>query len=250
DPGDLGLPLVDAGSYTITNQYTSGYWVARAKNSFSTTDYDINLDATGFGPYPVTAGSRVIRRTGFSDWTLDGSHAGVTGSIVSRTSMIQTISGGTDGTHFCIGRTGPIITSQPTGATLCQNDSNPTVFSVGASGYGSLSYKWYKEPGILLTDDGHYVGTNTNSFGINNAEKGDAGIYYCIITDERGESIETVHVELYIPSIAFGYGYSVDLNVSQASGPDNLHDFPLLVNITRDFLRTVANGGHVFNTNG
>ena len=67
DPGNSGLPLTDAGGYYITNQYVTGYWMAQAKNSLATNNYSIDLDATGFGPFPVTAGTRLIRRTGASD---------------------------------------------------------------------------------------------------------------------------------------------------------------------------------------
>ena len=148
DPGDAGLPLTDAASYFITNQYTTGYWFAQAKNLFATSNYQIDLDATGFGPYPVTAGTRIIRRTGASDWELDGSHVGVAGSVVSRSGMTAGISSLVEGTNFCIGKTGPIITSQPSDAIICQGSTDASVFSVTATGYGTLTYQWYKSPCI------------------------------------------------------------------------------------------------------
>ncbi|MRS04226.1 immunoglobulin domain-containing protein, partial [bacterium] len=250
DPGDSGLPLSDGGSYTITDQYTTGYWVTQAKNSLSTSNFDIDLDATGFGPYPVTAGTRVLRRNGSASWSVDGIHAGVSGSVVSRSGMTQTISNGVNGTHFCIGKTGPLIISQPTNGTICEGTTIPSVFSVTASGYGTISYQWYKAPGEQLVNDGHFTGTNTSSLGIINATLGDAGMYYCIITDGRGETIETNHVMLNVPSASFGYNYYSDLTISQASGSENLYDFPLLVTLTRNFLRSSTNGGHVISPNG
>ncbi len=250
DPGSAGLPLIDGGSYTITNQYTTGYWTAQAKNSLATLDYSIDLDATGFGPYAVTAGTRIIRRNATADWSLDGIHAGVTGSIVSRADMTNGISGGPDGTHFCIGKTGPVITSQPVDKSVCQGSTDLSVFSVVASGYGVLTYQWYRYPDGILTDDGHFSGTATPVLGITNAVPGDAGAYYCTITDGRGESISTTLAYLNVPTVTFGFEYFADLTIDQASGTEDLDDFPVLVNITEDYLRTTANGGHVQNING
>ena len=250
DPGNAGLPLEDDGSYSITNQYTTGYWFTQARNSLSTDDFRVDLDASGFGPYPVSDGTRVIRRNDTGNWTLDGVHAGRSGAVVSRSGMTQTINPGSGGTHFCIGKTGPRITSQPADKTVCQGTSDLSVFQVTAVGYGTLSYQWYKAPGLELTNDGHYTGVTTSVLGINNVIRGDAGDYYCIVTDERGEHLETIHAHLNVPSVSFGFNYYADLTISQASGTENLKDFPLLVNITRDFLRTVGNGGHVINVNG
>ncbi len=250
DPGNAGLPIDDAGSYTITNQYTTGYWFTQAKNSLSSDDFRVDLDASGFGPYPVSDGTRVIRRNDTGNWTLDGVHAGLTGSVVSRSGMIQTINPGSGGTHFCIGKTGPRITSQPADKTVCQGTSDPSIFQTEAVGYGTLNYQWYKAPGHELTNDGHYVGVATSVLGINNVTAADAGDYLCTVTDGRGESTETIHAHLNVPSVSFGFNYFAELSISQAYGTGNLNDFPLLVNISRDFLRSVGNGGHVINPNG
>jgi len=250
DPGSAGLPLTDGGTYTITNQYTTGYWIAIARNSLSSANYSIDLDATGFGPYPVTAGTRIIRRNGTAAWTLDGIHAGVSGSIVSRSGMTQSVSSGTEGTQFCIGKTGPFITSQPADKTVCQGTSDLSVFQVIASGYNPLTYQWYRNSGEQLTNDGHYSGVSSPSLGISNVSFGDAGEYYCVVTDGRGESIETRHATLNVPSVSFGFNYFTDLSISQAAGSQDLIDFPVLVTVTRDYLRTVGNGGHVSSNNG
>lgn len=53
DPGRNGLPLIDSDGTGIIDQYTTGYWTARARNSLATADYMLNLDASGFGPYPL-----------------------------------------------------------------------------------------------------------------------------------------------------------------------------------------------------
>ena len=67
--------------------------------------------------------------------------------------MTNGISGGPDGTHFCIGKTGPVITSQPVDKSVCQGSTDLSVFSVVASGYGVLTYQWYRYPDGILTDD-------------------------------------------------------------------------------------------------
>jgi len=54
---------------------TSGYWSALAKNSLASSNYNINLNATGFGPYTINAGTRLIKRTNGGSWVLDGVHS-------------------------------------------------------------------------------------------------------------------------------------------------------------------------------
>ncbi|HBQ83165.1 MAG: hypothetical protein A2X03_18000 [Bacteroidetes bacterium GWA2_40_15] len=53
DPGNLDLPLTDGDGSQIINQFTTGYWSALAKNSLASTNYNIDLNATGFGPYAM-----------------------------------------------------------------------------------------------------------------------------------------------------------------------------------------------------
>jgi hypothetical protein len=250
DPGNAGLPLTDGGSYTITNQYATGYWVSLSKNSFTSSNYTLDLDATGFGPYPVTSGTRVIRRNGTDDWTLDGTHSGVVGSVVSRSGMTQSFSSGISGTQFCIGKTGPFIIAQPADKKLCPGSSDPVLFQVTAIGYLPLSYQWYRDSGEILTNDGHFTGVTSSTLGITNVSTHDDGEYYCVVTDGRGESIMTRRALLHVPSVTFGFNYYSDISVSQASGTQDLTDFPVLVDITQSWLRTIGNGGHVTSSNG
>ncbi len=250
DPGDNGLPLTEAGDYYLTNQYTTGFWTAQARNSMSSANYDLDLDATGFGPYPITSGSRIVKRDGTADWEIDGLHAGVTGTTIRRESLTSGISSSPAGTHYGICKTGPVIVAQPSNAILCQGSSNLAVFMVNATGYGTLTYQWYKSPSELLSDDGHFSGTSTSSLGITNGTPGDNGEYYCIITDGRGASVQSSLVTLTVPSVTFGYDYHTDLTISQANGSEDLTDFPVLVSLTLGQLRSVGNGGHVQSANG
>ena len=250
DPGNAGLPLIDGGSYTVTNQYTTGYWVALSGNSLVSSNYTLDLDATGFGPYPVTTSTRVIRRNGTDDWTVDGSHSGVTGSVVRRSGMTQSFSSVSGGSQFCIGKTGPYIIAQPADKTVCPGSSDPALFQVAAVGFLPLTYQWYKDSGEILTDDGHFAGVTSATLSIINISLDEAGEYYCVVTDGRGESIMTRRAVLHVPQVSFGFNYFSDITISQASGTQNLTDFPVLVDITQSWLRTIGNGGHVTSNNG
>jgi len=104
DPGNSGLPLTDGDGSQITNQFTTGFWSALAKNSLASANYNINLDATGFSPYVINAGTRLIKRTDAGgSWLLNGTHSDAVGSVVKRTGMngIYNLGGGT---QFGIGR--------------------------------------------------------------------------------------------------------------------------------------------------
>ena len=102
----------------------------------------------------------------------------------------------------------------------------------------------------MLGNDGHYSGTTSTTLGIANATADDYGDYYCIVTDGRGEFIQSSSAYLSVPVVTFGYKYYVDITIDQAAGSEDLADFPVLINITQDYLRSIANGGHVENING
>ena len=95
-----------------------------------------------------------------------------------------------------------------------------------------------------------YSGTTSTNLGIANATADDYGDYYCIVTDGHGAFIQSSSANLSVPEVTFGYKYYVDITIDQASGSENLTDFPVLINITQDYLRSLANGGHVENPNG
>ena len=198
DGGNSGLPLTDGDGSQITNQFTSGYWSAMAKNSLASTNYNIDLNATGFGPYAINAGTRLIKRTDTGgSWLLNGTHSDVVGSVVKRAGMsgIYNLGGGT---QFGIGRSGPRIITQPSNKTVCGNAT--ASFSLVASGY-ALIYQWYKVSGILLTNDGHYGGVNTSTLSITNIVFGDAGNYYSIVTDGHGSTVQSTLASLIVNAL-------------------------------------------------
>jgi gliding motility-associated-like protein len=196
DPGNSGLPITDGDGSQITNQFTSGYWSALAKNSLASTNYNIDLNAAGFGPYAINGGTRLIKRTDTGgSWLINGTHSDAIGSVVKRIGMsgIYNIGGGT---QFGIGRSGPRILTQPSNQTVCENAG--TSFSVTATGHPVSSYQWYKAPGISLIEGGRFTGTNLPTVNISNLIPGDAGNYYLIVTDGYGNTVQSTSALLTI----------------------------------------------------
>ena len=195
DPGNSGLPLSDGDGSQVTNQFTTGYWSALAKNSLSSTNYNLDLNATGFGPYTINAGTRLIKRTDTGgSWLSSGNHSGAVGSVVKRTGMSGVFNGG-GGTQFGLGKSGPKILTQPSNQTVSEAVSG--TFSIAATGY-TLSYQWFKAPGTSLTNDGHYGGVTTSTLNITNIVSGDAGNYYCIVTDGNGNTVQSTSASLTV----------------------------------------------------
>jgi len=77
------------------------------------------------------------------------------GSVVKRTGINSIYNAGT-GTQFGIGRSGPKITTQPSDQSVCEGGT--TSFSVTASGHPTLTYQWYKVPGVQLVEGGRFTG--------------------------------------------------------------------------------------------
>ena len=180
-PGNTGLPVADP-PVEIAYAYPNGFWSLTA-NGFSTSAYSINLNASGFTDtiFDVT---RVIKRTGGGNWTVDGTHADATEPVVFRNNLTGDIS--TSGTQFALGRSRPLITVHPLALLYACEDTDPS-FSITATGAELLTYRWYKEPGTSpLTNGADYTGARTPTLTILNAQLDDAGNYYCIVTDRYG----------------------------------------------------------------
>ncbi|MCG8700239.1 MAG: immunoglobulin domain-containing protein [Bacteroidales bacterium] len=78
--------------------------------------------------------------------------------------------------------TNTVITTQPTGSTICKGASH--TFSVAANG-SNLTYKWKKD-GIALTDGGAITGSSTSNLVVSAADLSDAGAYTCEVTGTCG----------------------------------------------------------------
>ena len=73
----------------------------------------------------------------------------------------------------------PAITMQPIDVEV--DEGNPFELSVEAEGYGTLTYAWYK-------DDVEIDGAESMTFSVAAAATEDAGIYYCIVSNECGDT--------------------------------------------------------------
>lgn len=79
----------------------------------------------------------------------------------------------------------PTITRQPIPQNVCTGGT--AVFTIEASGQGTLTYRWQKDS-VNLSDGGHYSGSTTPSLTISNADNGDVGSYRCVVTNAAGST--------------------------------------------------------------
>lgn len=247
DIGTSGLPLNDTGT-EIFDRQTTGYWTLTAVAPMASTNYSIKLNYTGFSG--VDANARIMTRVNGGNLTLNGAHGSVSSPEISRTG-INGIS--TTTTDFAIGKPNPRITTQPSNSSGCNSS-----FTVVASGKTPLSYQWQENSGsgfASITNGGIYSGATSSTLAITDAPMTMNGyLYRCVITDPLGYNVTSNSATLALTIVTIGYLYTTDITVDPASGSSDLTDFPLLISITsspgRDRLRTTANGGHIYNTNG
>jgi hypothetical protein len=192
DPGDSGLPLIDSDDEArITEQFTDGYWSFLAENLFSCTDYIISLQAGGFSSFSINGGTRVIKRTNGGDWDTDGSHEDAVG-ILAKRSNLNGISSSGSGTQFALAISDPSIFTQPADAVSC--DGQDASFSLTARGAGPFTYQWY----LVGSPDAELTGKTSATLEFTPAGLGDAGEYYCVVTDKYGNTNSTNTVELTV----------------------------------------------------
>ena len=178
-PIQIVPPLIDA-PVEVDSVYSAGYWSMTARNLFSVSNYSITLDAEGFTNSVDTVRdiTRVIKKTGSGDWTLDGVHNTATGTVVKRDNLTGDISAA--GTQFALGRANPLITDHPDDLIVCEM-TYPT-FTVVATGAEPLTYLWYKDGAPILSSP-HYTGNRSATLVINEAVLSDAGNYYVVVRD-------------------------------------------------------------------
>ncbi len=190
DPGDSGLPIPDAGiplagdSIEIYQAFDDGYWSLTA-NTFSSSDFDINVDGSGF-TLPFQEISRVIKRQTGNDWLVDGNHNNAIGTVAYRNSLTSDISA--LGTHFGLGRCRPRIQVQPKDTAVCDGES--AAFSVVASGPQPLTYQWQEYNGSgwsNIFNGGIYSGANSDTLILNPTDLSMDGYRYRVfIYDSYG----------------------------------------------------------------
>jgi PKD repeat protein len=75
------------------------------------------------------------------------------------------------------------ISGQPANIDVCED--NTAIFTVNATGTGTLGYKWLLN-NAYLTDNGRVTGSATNQLSVNLASAADEGIYKCEIASTCG----------------------------------------------------------------
>ena len=81
------------------------------------------------------------------------------------------------------------ITVQPRDADVCEGGS--VIFSVQATGEGTLRYQWRKN-GSNLSNDSHISGATSASLRINPVALTDAGNYDVVVSDNRGSATSNI----------------------------------------------------------
>ncbi len=144
DPGSSGLPISESG-YTVSNQFTDGYWDFTAANSMATTGFDIDLDANGFSSYTISSSSRVIKRTNGGNWAFDGNHVDAVSPSVYRTNLAGGIS--TTSTQFGVGQGCiSIVIDKAITDVTCFGGNDGAIDITASGGTPGYSYSWSHGP--------------------------------------------------------------------------------------------------------
>jgi gliding motility-associated-like protein len=192
-PGNTGLPLPDP-PVEVDSTFTDAYWSFKS-TGFSSGNYNINLDGTGFTE-PVKDITRVVTRINGGSWTVDGSHRDASGLVAFRDNLAGISTSST--TQFALAKANPLITSQPVSLIACEKTS--PVFTIVATGTAPLTYRWYKD-GVIIGNSSHYTGNRTASLTINNITLSDAGSYYCVVRDRDGNTTISLSATLIVNKI-------------------------------------------------
>jgi N-acetyl-anhydromuramyl-L-alanine amidase AmpD len=105
--------------------------------------------------------------------------------------------GTTFSTSINVVSAGPTITTQPTSKTV--NPGVNTSFTVGATGTGTLSYRWRKD-GVNLSNSSKYGGVTTTTLTVTNVQQTDVGNYSVAVTDANG-TITSVSAALAVNAV-------------------------------------------------
>ncbi len=77
----------------------------------------------------------------------------------------------------------PMIAQHPGAQSVCPGAA--AVFTVAATGEGTLEYQWQKN-GSNLTHGGHYSGCTTAELTVSNTDANDAANYRCVVSNDGG----------------------------------------------------------------
>ncbi|MBI2269612.1 MAG: T9SS type A sorting domain-containing protein [Bacteroidetes bacterium] len=190
DPGNNGLPLADGG-FSITNQFTEGYWDLTAADGLASTDYNLELTGNGFTSYTIKSSTRIIKRSASGNpWTIDGTHTSASGSTAKRTLMSGLSA------QFALGNTScsPFSASSITGsASVCTNASGEAYSVTNTTGN---TYTW------IITGGTQAGGGTTNSITVNWGATGMFGSVQVTETNDCGDNNTPVILPVYVNPIA------------------------------------------------
>ena len=148
NPGNNGLPLEESGD-SIGNVFTEGYWTLERGNGLESTNYDLNLDGTGFSSFTFDSEVRILKRnSAASPWLLDGTHVAPVGVVANRTGMSGFSEFSLGSSSTCI----PPVTSLISGSSSVCTDDAGVQYSV-INSIGS-SYAWTITGGTVATGQG------------------------------------------------------------------------------------------------
>ena len=107
----------------------------------------------------------------------------------------------------------PSITNQP--ASQLTSIGSTVAFSVGASGSGSLVYRWRKNS-QPLADDAHFTGTTNTTLTISGIQMSDAGSYDVTVSNLYGAATSTAANLAVMPLVVWGQSNTVPQIFSNA----------------------------------
>jgi len=85
------------------------------------------------------------------------------------------------------------ISSQPISVTTTAGAN--VNFSVTASGYGTLSYQWYKA-GTAISNGSKFSGSNSATLGISSVTNADASLYHVVVSNQDGFTLASNPAQL------------------------------------------------------
>jgi hypothetical protein len=211
-PGNSGLPLTESG-VTVHNAFRDGYWSFTAPDSLTSTDYNLQLNGTGFTGFTVVSATRLLTRSAAGNpWTLDGIHSAATASTAKRLNVTTlpgeyafgditdcvapTSSSITGNSNICAGASGEIysVTNNATntyawtvtGGTIASGQGSSTItVNWGSTGVvGSVSVvetnSCTSGPEVTLSVNVNPIPATTISGKLNVPQNGVASVNYSV----------------------------------------------------------------------
>jgi len=158
DPESNGLVPLSDGAESVYNSFSEGYWALTPANSLSSSDYDLQITATGMTSFDFETATRlIVRESNVTDWLSNGTHvnADAANKIAKRDNITLLAA------EYAIGDVNdcdlPVTSSISGENSVCTNDEDEIYYVTNASGN---TYQW------TITGGTQTSGTQTNSITI------------------------------------------------------------------------------------